>query len=490
MSPVKNCVEEPWNTFRHNNTLLFIEVISFPMEERMKKLGDFIPTVIISSSEPDQSPRSRSRLPFIKKIEWASLLRSFRDWAKEPINMGLLSWLLIVSIGLFIYFLLITDMLNNVIPQKSRREIWIEVDDQILNALFTILCIYQHPRLVHHFFILLRWTPEDARELRCIYSKKITAPKNERFHLGIIISLLHTTCYAQYVICGLYWGFNTSNRPEIILYFFVGVGTLCPVFAGLYVLFGPLGRRRSDGEVAAPPPPALWPTGREWAGGVFDCWDDKPVFFQSFFCTVCVFGRNMETLGLGNKFVHVATFTLVIVSPFLVFNVAAMKIENEVWKEMMMISGVVLSFLGLVYAGFWRTQMRRKLKLPGNTFCCGLPNFTDCFQWIFCWSCSLAQEVRTGIVYSGEVGSPSPAPEKKAEESGCVAGKNLRSLSISGFPGMWERPLVELPQRSVSSPGRIYSFLPVLGHPARVADSKHDEERSETLPPRAPSMNF
>ena len=95
-----------------------------------------------------------------------------------------------------------------------------------------------------------------------------------------------------------------------------------------------------------------------------------------------------------------------------------------------------------------------------------------------------------GIVYSGEVGSPSPAPEKKAEESGCVAGKKLRSLSISGFPGMWERPLVELPQRSVSSPGRIYSFLPVLGHPARVADSEHDEERSETLPPRAPRMNF
>lgn len=43
--------------------------------------------------------------------------------------------------------------------------------------------------------------------------------------------------------------------------------------------------------------------------------------------------------------------------------------------------------------------MRKKFNLPPNTFCCGEPSVTDCFQWLCCCSCSLAQEVRTADYY-------------------------------------------------------------------------------------------
>jgi len=43
--------------------------------------------------------------------------------------------------------------------------------------------------------------------------------------------------------------------------------------------------------------------------------------------------------------------------------------------------------------------MRKRFNLPANDFCCGKPAVTDCFQWLCCCACSLAQEVRTADYY-------------------------------------------------------------------------------------------
>lgn len=43
--------------------------------------------------------------------------------------------------------------------------------------------------------------------------------------------------------------------------------------------------------------------------------------------------------------------------------------------------------------------MRKRFNLPGNSFCCGKHAVTDCFQWLCCCWCSLAQEVRTADYY-------------------------------------------------------------------------------------------
>lgn len=46
--------------------------------------------------------------------------------------------------------------------------------------------------------------------------------------------------------------------------------------------------------------------------------------------------------------------------------------------------------------------MRKRFKLPGDTRCLGSASLTDYVKWMFCWSCALAQEVRTGNFYDVE----------------------------------------------------------------------------------------
>ncbi|KAK9283002.1 hypothetical protein L1049_011229 [Liquidambar formosana] len=137
----------------------------------------------------------------------------------------------------------------------------------------------------------------------------------------------------------------------------------------------------------------------EWRGGVLDFWDDISLAYLSLFCSFCVFGWNMERLGLGNMYVHIATFLLFCMAPFWIFNLAAVNVNNETVREALGVTGVILCMFGLLYGGFWRIQMRKRFNLPPNKFCCGEPAVTDCALWLCCCWCSLAQEVRTGNFY-------------------------------------------------------------------------------------------
>ncbi|GJN28524.1 hypothetical protein PR202_gb16663 [Eleusine coracana subsp. coracana] len=137
----------------------------------------------------------------------------------------------------------------------------------------------------------------------------------------------------------------------------------------------------------------------EWVGGVFDIWDDISLAYLSVFCSCCVFGWNAGRLGFGNMYVHVVTFVLLCLAPFFIFNLAAVNIDNENVRDALGMGGVLLCVLGLLYGGFWRIQMRRRFRLPGNHACCGNPDLADCLQWLCCYSCSLAQEVRTADAY-------------------------------------------------------------------------------------------
>lgn len=136
----------------------------------------------------------------------------------------------------------------------------------------------------------------------------------------------------------------------------------------------------------------------EWVGGLFDIWDDISAAYLSLFCSCCVFGWNMQRLGFGNMYVHIMTFLLFCLAPFFIFNLAAVNIDSEAVREALGITGIFLCIFGLLYGGFWRIRMRKRFNLPGNTFC-GNASVTDCFQWLCCCACSLAQEVRTGDYY-------------------------------------------------------------------------------------------
>ncbi|CAL9777303.1 unnamed protein product [Musa acuminata subsp. burmannicoides] len=374
-------------------------------------------------SPGDQSSSTSFRLPFVKKINWASLVELFKTWIKEPTNMVLLLWMTCVVISGSILFLVMTGMLNGALPRKSQRDTWFEVNNQILNALFTLMCLYQHPKRFHHLVLLCRWRQEDIVRLRNIYCKNGTRKPNERMHMLVVVALLHVNCFAQYALCGLNWGYPRSERPAIGVGICISVAIGAPAIASLYNIVSPLGKEyteideESQGSISSSVDQRrarkrysfmarearedLRPaeTSPRWVGGLFDFWDDISLAYLSVFCSCCVFGWNMDRLRFGNMYVHVATFLLFCLAPFFIFNLAAVNIDNETVREALGITGFLLCIFGLLYGGFWRIQMRKKFNLPPNTFCCGEPSVTDCFQWLCCCSCSLAQEVRTADYY-------------------------------------------------------------------------------------------
>ncbi|KAG0488748.1 hypothetical protein HPP92_007559 [Vanilla planifolia] len=304
--------------------------------------------------------------------------------------------------------LLMLGLLNQSFPTKASRKRWIEINNQILNALFTLMSTYQHPVLFHHMFMLCRWRSEDIIELRKIYCKNDTHRPNEWAHMVVVVILLHITCLAQYALCGVYWCFNRFKRPEFLEYLFIALGVAAPLCAGVYAIYGPLGREY-ESNVNDECKTRMNANGRrtlvndpQWIGGLFDFFGDFPVAYLSCCCTCCVFGWNMERLGFGNMYVHAVTFLLLCFAPFWIFNVSAIKVHDYVIGDVLGISGIVLCVFGLLYGGFWRIQLRKRLGLPENRLCCGSASFTDYLQWLFCWGCALAQEVRTGNFYDVE----------------------------------------------------------------------------------------
>ncbi|KAL5203839.1 hypothetical protein ABZP36_008710 [Zizania latifolia] len=203
----------------------------------------------------------------------------------------------------------------------------------------------------------------------------------------------------------------------------MALGLGAPFVAGLYMIYGPLGRKivlipassdeeaavvqvdevntmvqcddNNTGVVVAKP---------EWAGGLFDLGDDPTVAALSLSCTLCVFGWNMERLGLGNMYVHVFTFAFLCAAPVLVFTVAALNIHDASLGFVVGAMGTLLSVLGLMYGGFWRVQMRRRYGMPADrwSMCGGRAVAADYTKWLCCSACALAQEVRTANLYDVE----------------------------------------------------------------------------------------
>ncbi|XVE99838.1 hypothetical protein REPUB_Repub03eG0236100 [Reevesia pubescens] len=394
--------------------------------KRLAEERDEVSRLVASSS----GHRFRERLTgvFAKRIDWVSLMKMFKEWIRDPMNMALFLWIICVAISGAILFLVMTGMLNAVLPKKSQRNAWFEVNNQILNALFTLMCLYQHPKRFYHLVLLCRWRQEDVSRLRKIYCKNGTYKPHEWAHMMVVVVLLHINCFAQYALCGLNWGYKRSERPAIGVGICVSIAFAAPAMAGVYTIISPLGReydsemdeeaqRKIDtGEsnrseqsrgksferrysFASGDEERIVESRPLWNGGILDFWNDISLAYLSLFCSFCVFGWNMERLGFGNMYVHIATFLLFCMAPFWIFDLAAVNIDNETVREALGFTGMVLCMFGLLYGGFWRIQMRKRFNLPAYNFCFGQPEVSDCTLWLFCCWCSLAQEARTGNSY-------------------------------------------------------------------------------------------
>ncbi|KAL3834784.1 hypothetical protein ACJIZ3_009520 [Penstemon smallii] len=475
--------------------------------QRIAKERDEASRAIPSSS----SLRFRERFTrlFSKKIDFNSLWSIAKEWIRDPMNLALFIWILCVAISGAILFMVMTGMLNHVLRKKSQRDVWFEVNNQILNALFTLMCLYQHPKRIYHLALLVRWRAEDVLKLRKVYCKNGTYKPHEWAHMMVVVVLLNVNCFAQYALCGLNIGYRRSVRPAIGVGICISVAIGAPAVAGVYSMLSPLGkeyesqideeaqirestvdRRRSfekrfsfalrgeERTVEARP---------SWSGGVLDFWDDISLAYLSLFCSFCVFGWNMERLGFGNMYVHIATFLLFCMAPFWIFNLAAVNIDNETVREALGVTGIFLCVFGLLYGGFWRIQMRKRFNLPTYGFCCGKPAVADCALWLFCCWCSLAQEVRTGNLYDvvedklyrktseGTIMPPLPRENGESVES---------SLPSSSSPS-------HVTKGNSSSPSRVSKEYNSPGGKLSLIDEESLNGRDETMtPPVVPSVIY
>ncbi|VVA14355.1 PREDICTED: PLAC8 [Prunus dulcis] len=177
-----------------------------------------------------------------QKIDWASMSKICKKWIKNPLNMAILLWISCVAVSGAILLLVMTGMLNSVLPEKSERNAWSEINNQILTALFTLMALYQHPKRIYHLVLLLRWKPKDVSLLRKMYSKNGTYKPHEWAHIMVVVFLLHLNCFAQYALCGLNLGYKRSERPAVGVGICLSVAIAAPAIAGVYCIVSVLGK--------------------------------------------------------------------------------------------------------------------------------------------------------------------------------------------------------------------------------------------------------
>jgi len=407
-------------------------------------------------SPPKEPTASRDgiTLPLIGEVKWEFVKQQTKLWLQNPKNLALLMWVIAVAVSGAILFMVLVGMLDKVIPKKSDRDTWFEVSNQILNSLFTLMVLYVHPMRILHMVWLMRWRPKDIIQLRQVYSKGGLCKPNEWTHMLVVVLLLHLNCFAQYALCGLNWGYKRANRPAIGVAITLSTSFGAAAAAGIYNSLSPLAKdfvveegeeehkevvdrvrenestveladkiKRGQGSTSYPhhhhhskfhkhqnykllkkSVSSISREGRhvenpQWEGGLFDCYQEPRISLFSTACLPCVLGWNLDRMGFGNRYVHIATFLLLCSAPCLVFMVAAVNIDNRVVQHSFAATGIVLSLFGLLYGGFWRIRMRERYNLPQTNWCCGCPGVTNCAQWLFCAPCSLCQEVRTAEAY-------------------------------------------------------------------------------------------
>ncbi|VAI55565.1 unnamed protein product [Triticum turgidum subsp. durum] len=151
----------------------------------------------------DRRTRPERVRRLIRRLRPAPIGSAFKRWLKHPAHLAQFAWAVCVALSFALLGLLLLGVFDGAFRRRSVRDRWVEIVNQILNALFTLMTIYQHPELFHHAALLLRWRPGDEKELRKAYCRKGSGGgeaqrERERLHLSVVVGLLHLTCFAQY----------------------------------------------------------------------------------------------------------------------------------------------------------------------------------------------------------------------------------------------------------------------------------------------------
>ncbi|KAJ6987394.1 hypothetical protein NC653_020603 [Populus alba x Populus x berolinensis] len=201
---------------------------------------DFSRSVTSSSSH---GLRERINGVFARRIDWTLLMKMGKEWIQNPMNTALFVWIMCVAISGASLFLVMTGVLDHALPKESQRDVWFEVNNQILNALSALMCLYQHPKRFYDLVLLCRWNPKDISRLGKIYCMNGTYKPHEWARMMVAAAaLVNRNCFAQYALCGLNLGYRRSERPAIGVGICISIAIAAPAAAGVYSILSPLGK--------------------------------------------------------------------------------------------------------------------------------------------------------------------------------------------------------------------------------------------------------
>uniref|UniRef100_A0A0D6R0H9 Uncharacterized protein n=1 Tax=Araucaria cunninghamii TaxID=56994 RepID=A0A0D6R0H9_ARACU len=124
---------------------------------------------------------------------------------------------------------------------------------------------------------------------------------------------------------------------------------------------------------------------RMWEGGLMDCLEDKKILLETACCPCSTFGKNMRRAGFGTCIGQGTAHLLFVISAlisYIAFGVTKLNIFLYV--------GIGITLLIAAYAGYHRTQMRRRFNIKGSD-----SGLDDCMNHLLCSCCTLCQEART-----------------------------------------------------------------------------------------------
>jgi len=206
-----------------------------------------------------------------EKHGWAQTLKhgfnAFYKFSSTPTGFLMTVYgLNIVAWGAMLFFLLLDAAPAMDHPNKdsndSPRKIWLEIDSQILNALFCVTGFGLAPwrfrdlwwlfqaRIQHNKYSMLRleeqnrawfrppkWYEEgDEEHGEGVYRVTFTgevAPPTKLWKMSFVVWCYVMNTLFQCVLCGFMWGYNRINRPSWATGTFIALGCGVAMLAGI-----------------------------------------------------------------------------------------------------------------------------------------------------------------------------------------------------------------------------------------------------------------
>lgn len=197
-----------------------------------------------------------------KKHNWGQVvghgLKAFWKFFLTPSGFCITIYgLNVVGWGAMLFFLLLKAAPAMNVPTAdddySPRKIWLEIDSQILNALFCVTGFGLIPWRFMDLYLLLSWRikhnqtnllkladknvswfrmPESISEPKLTSTGKHAKP-TAGWKLDATVWLMCMNTFLQAVLCGFMWGYNRFDRPSWATGTFIGLGCGTAMIAGL-----------------------------------------------------------------------------------------------------------------------------------------------------------------------------------------------------------------------------------------------------------------